>query len=370
MLKPEQKLYVLVSLRGIAAWLIVLFHSKELIQPPLPHILDTIVRHGYLAVDLFFVLSGFIIYLNYASKFKVACPKEMVNFYWNRFTRIYPVHFVVLCAYAFFIQAFLLFSNSGKIPESFTRRGLVESLLLIQTWLGHTASWNVPSWSISAEWFVYLWFPLIAVQLAARIKTLAAHLLALAVFFSAIFSIYYGLHLESLGGAITSLALVRAMLEFSCGTLVGSLFLNHHDFLVRVRIPAAAGAVLAGLCVAAFRLPDYAFSPLIFSVLIGLSSVDRSMFSRMLSNKILVYLGEISYSTYMVHYLVYELLKATVIKDLMQVNQVYLYFSFLVVLVLSMGMHRFVEVPAQSWLRSKVQLRTFKKPISSGEEPL
>ena len=348
-----KKLYSLVSMRGIAAWLVVFFHSKELFQPGLPSLLDKVVRHGYLAVDLFFVLSGFIIYLNYHSKFNEIKLQEILHFYWNRLTRIYPAHFFVLFAYCTFILLFPYFSSSGKIPSNFTFRSLIESLFLVQAWIGDIDAWNIPSWSISAEWFVYLIFPFALTMLLRRFKTPRAHLIALVVLFCGIFAIYDRLGLASIGGNIASLALVRAMLEFCCGTLIGSLYVWHQVFIRQLRLVLIFLLILLSGAAAILALQDYAWAPAIFTLLIAFLSIDQSVVSRILGNRLLVYLGEISYSTYIVHYMIYEIFKAVFVRDLENVNQIYLYGSFLVVLLTSTLMHRFVEVPAQNFFRKK-----------------
>jgi peptidoglycan/LPS O-acetylase OafA/YrhL len=66
---------------------------------------------------------------------------------------------------------------------------------------------------------------------------------------------------------------------------------------------------------------------------------------------VLVYLGEISYSTYMVHYLVYDLLKAAFVTDAHQINQWYLWLSFVAVFVLSVVLHHVVDMPSQKYFR-------------------
>ena len=91
-----QAIPALTSIRGIAAWWVVLYHFREHLPSGCPEWLLALTAHGYLAVDLFFILSGFVLALNYAE----SLPGDLAGatgFYRLRFARIYPLHFVILC---------------------------------------------------------------------------------------------------------------------------------------------------------------------------------------------------------------------------------------------------------------------------------
>lgn len=353
MLKANTKLEHLVSIRGIAAWWVVVFHSMALLDS-MPRILFNAIANGYLAVDLFFILSGFVIFINYHGKFISFVSSNFAVFYWHRFTRIYPVHAMLLAAYFLLAVSFIYFSNSGTPPDSYTARSFIESLLLLNAWTGSSMSWNVPSWSISAEWFVYLLFPIIAVLLRKFAQGVTAHfLIGIGLLFAIIFA-YSANQLNSLGDDVASMALIRASLQFTLGSIIGSLYVKHNAFLEKNRILLAAGFVGACLIYIKTGVSDYILMPAAFFSLISYLSVDRSFFQAALSNKVLVYLGEISYSTYMVHYFVYDVFKAGFVTKDSDVNQLYLLLSFLVVLAMSIVMHHTFELPMQRYLRSKL----------------
>jgi len=349
-----KKLDQLVSLRGLAAWVVVFYHSVVLLQialPQLPRNLVIFIAQGYLAVDFFFVLSGFIIFINYHSNFRSDIRHNALKFYWNRISRIYPVHLVMLVAYLLLTLAFLHFSSSKTIPSGYTVESFLQSLILIHAWTGDPTWWNVPSWSISAEWFVYLFFPFIAILFHRFISGLSAHFILATAISIALYSAYFLKGYDSLGTAAFSMALVRVFLEFLLGSVVGSLFVNHRKFLSQSR--AAVGAIVLLMCAALpfIDAPNYAVIPFLCFAMVWFLSVDTSPVSKILSNKLLVYLGEISYSTYMVHYFVYDLFKAGWVNNSGSVDPIKLLASFLAVLLLSMLMHRAIEVPAQRYLR-------------------
>lgn len=365
MQKSTNKLLHFVSIRGLAAWLVVFLHSIALINSAMPQATPFFFRfieQGYLAVDFFFVLSGFIIFINYYEKFGSNFRHNSVIFFWNRISRIYPVHATMLVAYLILAMAFNYFSESKTAPSGYTVSSFWQSVFLVHAWTGTPLTWNVPSWSISAEWFVYLLFPFIAVFFQARIHGIIAHLLAAAVVLLTICVIYSLFGISSLGTFTYPTPLVRALLEFLMGAIAGSLFIHHIGYLVACRKLIAAMIVGLGAVIFFFKLPNFATVPLLFFLFVVYLSIDTSWIAKILSNRFLVYIGEISYSTYMVHYFIYDVFKAGWIRDGQPVTIVHLIISFLAVLIFSILMHRFVELPAQKHLRTGL--------LKKGREPL
>lgn len=360
MQKNTHKLLHLVSIRGAAAWLIVFFHSIELLHralPQVPAVYFRLLEHGYLAVDFFFSLSGFIIFINYYEKFGTNFRHNALTFYWNRITRIYPVHLLMLFAYLILALTFLVASTSKAVPAGYTSTAFFQSLLLVQAWTGAPLTWNVPSWSISAEWFVYLLFPPIAVFFHACVRSVKAHLLCAAIFLFSIYIIYAVCGVSSLGSLVPGAPLVRALFQFLAGAVAGSLFIHHGPLIRRYHWVSGAFGVLLAVLMTLVDLPNYATIPLLFFLVTLFLSADTGPVSRVLSNKLLVYLGEISYSTYMVHYFVYNVFRAGWVHDGQPVGALPLMVSFLVVLILSTLMYRFVELPAQACLRAGIFAR-------------
>jgi peptidoglycan/LPS O-acetylase OafA/YrhL len=347
------KLNQLAGLRGICAWWVVLYHSISLMNDSVPGPVKNLIEHGYLAVDLFFLLSGFVIFLSYHASLTKDFPYSIGKFYWNRFSRIYPLHFVMLGGYLLLFAAFTFLSSSGSAPASYTWSTFFQSLFLVHMWFGSDTTWNVPSWSISSEWFVYLFFPLMAFSLRRLRGGIAVHLLSIVLGAVVLYLVYSFHGLRSIGSDISHMALVRTLLEFLMGVFVGSLFVNHRPFMERYS--SAALAAFLALCVlyVSAPVPDYALIPITFAFLIAYLSVTTSWITAALSTPVLVYLGEISYSTYMVHYLVYDLLKAVFVSSSYQVNQLYLWLSFVAVFILSVLLHHVVDMPSQKFFRRR-----------------
>jgi peptidoglycan/LPS O-acetylase OafA/YrhL len=155
------KINELESLRGLAALLVVFFHV-----PKWNSVLDVgIIKNGYLMVQLFFVLSGFVIFNSYGNNIK--STRDLVRFQFLRFGRLYPVHILFLLIFllieiAKYITQFkfgIVSPNSQPFRENnFT--ALVQHIFLVQA-IGPTGNhntFNIPSWSISVEFFTYFIF--------------------------------------------------------------------------------------------------------------------------------------------------------------------------------------------------------------------
>ena len=82
----------LTGLRGVAAWWVVLYHFNELLPVSVHGWPTALLGRGYLAVDLFFILSGFIIAYNYLDGFSAFDPRKYLHFLGVRIARIYPLH--------------------------------------------------------------------------------------------------------------------------------------------------------------------------------------------------------------------------------------------------------------------------------------
>jgi peptidoglycan/LPS O-acetylase OafA/YrhL len=153
-LGSKEHLNSLTGLRFFAAFFVYLNHHPG--PAFLPSWLTTFFTSGYNAVTIFFVLSGFVIGLNYFDSISKPSRGELVRCFAARFARVYPLYLVVV------LYVWLL---SGAPHDS----NLIAHLLAIQTWspnLGIAYGYVSPGWSISVEFFFYASFPLIAIVLS------------------------------------------------------------------------------------------------------------------------------------------------------------------------------------------------------------
>src|SRR5215467_10114541 len=125
-------------MRGLCAIFVAIYHfSTNSYIASLPFI-----KNGFLFVDFFFVLSGFVIASSYGSKLKDDFSTS--RFMFLRLGRLYPLHFFVLGL--FLVIAIV------KPDGNYSASGFILTALLLQTFTdGNLTNWNLPSWSISAE---------------------------------------------------------------------------------------------------------------------------------------------------------------------------------------------------------------------------
>ena len=128
--------------------------------------------HFNLFVDLFFVVSGFVIARQYFGRVNDAA--SIGRFLWRRLARIYPLHLATLAFYvalaARFISALARTDNPARYPLS----DLPAQFLLLHAFIGERLTFNFPSWSLSAEMFCYLLFPVVALIAQRRKDAIVA----------------------------------------------------------------------------------------------------------------------------------------------------------------------------------------------------
>jgi peptidoglycan/LPS O-acetylase OafA/YrhL len=290
----QHKIVELESIRGLAALLVVFFHI------PAWNALTnnvTFIRNGYLMVDLFFVLSGFVIYRAYAHR--LTSLKLLAEFQFLRFGRLFPVHVLFLSLFlcieiAKYLAAISLGVRSSNstpfLQNSWT--AFFEQLFLVHAiWpTGNTATFNNAAWSISTEFYTYLLFGLVA-MCCGRHRIVAFAALAVGA-----------LALIIAGSADRYSWLLRCEAGFFIGCLTAFAFEKIGRRFVWLPPLLAVGATVVFLVVKTNPVYD----PLVYfltSMLI-LSIVLTEGGKSALQSKWLMWLGTISYSLYMSHWLI------------------------------------------------------------------
>lgn len=343
--RAQPEILPLTALRGIAAGWVLLLHVRPMLrlnEADWP----TLAAFGYLGVDLFFLLSGFILAYVYQSGIGYG------RFLALRLARIYPVHLAMLAVvglYAFGTD------HAAYWPERFTLHSLLANLLLVQAWTLDRLTWNLVAWSISAEWFAYLLFPLVV--FAWRPASSAARALAgIAGCYALLFAVPPLSPEGNLNVHFGAGALVRVLLEFNMG--YGSFQLWR---LSRERCAAldwdavaVAGAV-ALLFLVTVGAPDLLAIPL-FAVLIVALASCRGTVAALLSRPAFRYLGEISYSLYLVHFWVLTVL--SLVASRLNLPDAVAVLLFVAISVgLSAAMYHLVERPARSFVKRRLDAR-------------
>ena len=348
-LRAAGEILPFTALRGLAAWWVVGYHFREYI--PGPNALRAVLSHGALAVDLFFIMSGFVMALSYGPSFRdgVTVPGYL-RFIALRLGRIYPLHLLVLLL---FISVPLTLALTGRpaLPSQFPPGYFVQSLFLVQaSGFFHNLAWNLPAWSISTEMMFYLLCPFVLVGTARGLFGIASHVVVMACVLTLIG--FVGIMADGLTNGIDQFGVFRCVLECTLGVLL---------FRVSVAAPMSgwfslgllAGALLSGLAYATGLAPDYAVVPLAFTCLLWSLLHRRQWLGVALSNPVLLWLGRLSYATYMVHFLLKYWVKFLfpAYAPIVAVSAAYL----ASVLLASVALHYLAELPARRWGRSLVR---------------
>ena len=171
----------LTPLRGIAALWVVLYHYNIWASNLGLDDYLQIVDQGYLAVDLFFMISGFVMAHVYRRAFVQEIRANYLQFLGARVARLYPLHvFILLLFLAAALSArtadYMTSGQFDPIPIDGPRSivALLANLFMLQGLKASALSWNYPTWSISVEFLAYLLFPLALVIILQAPKTAKA----------------------------------------------------------------------------------------------------------------------------------------------------------------------------------------------------
>lgn len=366
----------LSGLRIVAALWVVMFHFRPLLEmasPPLYEALKPILDSGAQGVDLFFILSGFVLTWNYLDRMGDRwSTKATLHFLWLRLARVWPLYLVTMHFAALWIVFTL---NVGNFPssqgDSLTAINYLRQFLMVQLWFQpffDYSSWDGPAWSISAEWLAYLLFGLLVlvvyrIHRATRVRGLL--LLAFAATLPPL------LLLVGSGGQFYTpwSWLPRIVLQFTAGALACAAVRKLRPTETARRGAGIASVALVGVLAGAlywvdanplptirdgFGLVGVLFMPLVVALAVGSGTLPA-----LLSTRLLVYGGQVSFGLYMVHELVH-----TVWLWIMAQYQITmepsisakLIFAGLIVLsmVLAVLLFHFVEEPARLWMRRMV----------------
>ena len=236
------------SLRGVAALGVVAYH----VHGGGPLFQSWLARNGWLWVDFFFVLSGFVIAASYGAR--LAKGFSVTRFMLLRLGRVYPIHAAVLAVYVAMEIALYVFSPEGwSLRQPFaghrTPLGLLLAALLLHAFRPDgSLIWNGQSWSISAEVWLYL-----AMALAWRWMGLRAWAVALAAALLALLA----LALEaSRSVPVISVYMLRGLAGFGLGVACWQLWQGGARAPLGGRFATARELCGAGLLLLAIAWPD------------------------------------------------------------------------------------------------------------------
>ena len=304
----HEKILVLESLRGIAALSVAIHHFQVG-----SHFNNNFTDNAWLMVDFFFVLSGFVITLNYFGK--LPNMKSLIQFQKKRFLRLYPLHFLMLIAFIslelfkFLLERFADLSiNQSAFSSPNDIFAILANLFLIQNWTLELLTFNYPSWSISAEFFTYAIFGLLLLFCNKNKRKLLIFLSVSIIIFGILLRIN-GMGTDNISGPL------RCLYSFSLGAITFIIY-----EMIRDKFKLNSSLIPLVLILSAVYLITFygylgsehlVFFPFLFSlVILGLTITTKNIpVIRLLSANWLVFLGKISYGIYMIHLFIWTLIR-------------------------------------------------------------
>lgn len=345
----------LTGIRAVAALWVFLRHFRHEIvdalgSGPITQFVIHISNAGYLGVDLFFILSGFILtYTHLDSMGRDWSWKTGLGFLWLRIARVWPLTVVVLLLFGVgFIVQGVVTGNAGNFDQADPGSFLLHATLTVG-WFPAPLTWNGVDWSVSAEWLAYLTFAIGVVALVrfARVTRRRGKLLAVVALMMPIVIVGFAMQDDSIllfspDGYVVDPAVlaVRVLTEFWAGAIVAVLlkpYLNPRSAdgtreaaiettprFWRLPIPSlVALATVAVLVTIATHDPtrnlragqgefyrgidmiapseSIVVLPLFILLIAALALCPRDPFARLLSTRPLLLGGRISFAFYLVH---------------------------------------------------------------------
>lgn len=326
--KPHYEL--LDGLRGVAALLVVFYHIFEGLSFAAGGTLITTINHGYLAVDFFFILSGFVIGYAYDDRWKR--NMTLGNFFTRRLIRLHPMIIMgtIIGAITFCIQGSVQWDGSHVVTSA-VMLALLAAMFFIPAYPGagydvrgngEMFSLNGPSWSLFFEYIGNILYALFIHRLSNRGLAILVALSGIGLAWFALFDIVgYGMLGVgwTLDGANFWGGMLRMLFPFSLGMLLsrhfrpikirGAFWICSAVLLILFCIPYIEGkspvclnGVYELICIA-----------LVFPALVWIAASGKTTDKQ--STRICRFLGDISFPLYAIHYPLMYLFYAWLIKN-------------------------------------------------------
>lgn len=337
------------SMRGIASLGVVFFHLETSLAPENQTDQFTMfVKNSFVFVDLFFILSGFILSMVYSHHLISSVNKKDIKlFYIHRFSRIYPLHIATLI----FMVILVLYSSGGPsilkmIPD------IVQNIFLIQAW-GFTDQYvfNFPSWSISVEMFAYLMFPIFAIYWRTNLPIYLI-VIFLSLFYVALYYSFGTLHVGE------KFNLLRGVPSFLLGMVVYEYrnTVTNKSFIFLTIIQLLT--VFFVIYIMHFDLNLFLLIPL-FALLVLSTWEDRGLISKFLMPRWLVILGDLSFTIYLLHIPIrntfyYLFPHLPINRSELSGQWIFIMAVLISTITTSFFIYHLYEMPARKYLKSKL----------------
>lgn len=360
------------ALTGIRAYLVLLVlanHLSRLIFVMFPRTqgYDRVFWLANGAVDTFFALSGFVLTYTYLDRFRRPSAGAVRNYAVARFARIYPVFIVSLVLW--FVYALTITRSLGDLlnSERFGPLNLLMNGLLLNL-VPPATSINPPSWSVSLETIAYVFLPLLLIALTrVNSATWAFVSAGLLVVCGAV--LMHRFNADTMNSVVYQTPWIRVGYALPAGCLLACgwrllsprLRSGVHWDVIGIGCLAAIGVITASS--PQTLIVYYPVATMPFLVLLVIAAAGSTgWFRSMLSFRLAMFVGTVSYSLYLIHYLVLIIIfRWASDRDVSgwsnPVQLLVLAGSVCIVFVATLTMYYLVERPSRRWIRRRWEIR-------------
>jgi|GEM_PF-338518 len=353
------------SLRGWAALMVVFVHFRSFFHSSIdPDEFTFFLYKGYLWVDFFFILSGFVM----AYVYDIEHPKrhsirDTMHYLIARIARIYPLHLISLVVTLLFF-VMVAFINWGLGEEACcgfddslrNAESLVANLLLIHAWgMFDWVTWNFPSWSLSAELFCYLIFAALLTIDGDNRKLALVALSCTAVLF-------YCLCIATSSDVDENfrLSTIRAASAFTIGIL---LFLGRSAISTLSERNLTCIQIVA--CIALFFTLHLGLADILaiglMALIVLVTWEDRGYLCTCLDTRYIHTIGLLSFSIYMWHYLIkfiakqdWESFTGLPVQSSAMGSMLFVACMIGLVIPIAVWSYRHLEIPTRKWINLRL----------------
>jgi peptidoglycan/LPS O-acetylase OafA/YrhL len=346
--RHRRTLPALTGVRFLAAFYVVLFHGLPWLEQKftLPRALQTFLGNGYLAVNLFFILSGFI--LAYTYEGQIEGQTNRLHFWEARFARIYPAYFLSLVLAFWFERGLSLGTR-------------IAVLSMVQAWNPRapqlTGAWNYPAWTLSVEAFFYLCFPFLLPWMSRRsVRTLFCFMVFLVVVCVVVHTPVQGLGDLDRSSPFTNIVPLPVLRipEFLLGMVIGLRLLRNEAGGRNIgSAPRVYLAVLSSLVILSLPFGVWVSIVVIpFAILVYELAVGNSLLAKLLSTPLMILLGSASYAVYLLQFPVRSWTRAIFSRFPENLAHLGTPLTPLILVLFSILVFKFWEEPCRRTLRS------------------
>ncbi len=372
-MENNNRFFLLDLSRAVAAICVVLQHYQHFYfekhntyvenftrsQQPFFELIEPAYQFGSVAVQFFFILSGFIFFMFY--KKKIEDKKiNFNNFFILRLSRLYPLHILTLLAMLVFQKLYFLLNNEFFIYQSNTLTDFILHLFLIQEWgFRNVWAYNAPAWSISVELFLYISFFIFSLF---YIKNLFQSFLSIIIIFFLFCLIQPKIGNLSLGVLLFYFGGFTYYVFLKIIDLLNSKFKNFLlIFLIFLNIIIFGRFLNTTFLELQYSLANYTgdrLMILLFFIKFPLIIINLSVLQFYFKNmgKSFQIFGDISYTIYLIHLpiqLLFSIIDKNIVKINFDNNFIFILF-FLIIFIFSIMVYKFFELPLKNKLRKRL----------------